>query len=422
MKVYGQLESACLEQLSSDPGASVAGRVWVNTTSGKIKYDDGTNKRAFIKNDENVIFGNNASAAANTRFHVIDGAGVLQVLLASDASSGATYGTSFAQVSIKLENATTFSLPAGTGSTYLGRIVYFSDTGTLGFYNGSYWNSPLSIADFGAKGDILVAAGPQSYGALAVGINGQVLTADSAQARGVKWASIGARATISHTSNYTAAIGDGVCFIPSGTFTITLPAAVGNNGETLTFRRTDSASTISVSAVTIGALTNLATWGEEVTIISDGTNWNVLNRYIPSQWAALNSTDWSVTGWGTVSSKQGLWRRVGDSIEIKGYYIGSTANNTAHTLLFSGAPVNLPSGIDSKFMFGSWTYMTSAGAQSYFGNLSQFGFITCVPLSSTFYLSQGGGSSLFFHTTTSGYASGTGFAFDIKFPVAGWAS
>lgn len=45
---------------------------------------------------------------------------------------------------------------------------------------------PLTLPD--AKGDLLAASGPDALGRLALGTDGQVLTADSAQTLGVKWA------------------------------------------------------------------------------------------------------------------------------------------------------------------------------------------------------------------------------------------
>ena len=45
-------------------------------------------------------------------------------------------------------------------------------------------------ADFAAKGDLLAATGASAYTNLGLGANNQVLTADSAQATGVKWAAV----------------------------------------------------------------------------------------------------------------------------------------------------------------------------------------------------------------------------------------
>lgn len=57
---------------------------------------------------------------------------------------------------------------------------------------------PSTIVD--AKGDVIAASAADTVGRLAVGSNGQVLTADSAQSLGVKWASPSAGGVSSGTS------------------------------------------------------------------------------------------------------------------------------------------------------------------------------------------------------------------------------
>ena len=66
----------------------------------------------------------------------------------------------------------------GTNTTQAASTAYVqTETGLL---------IPKSLVD--AKGDLLVGTADNTVGRLAVGTNGQVLTADSAQASGVKWA------------------------------------------------------------------------------------------------------------------------------------------------------------------------------------------------------------------------------------------
>lgn len=64
----------------------------------------------------------------------------------------------------------------------------------------------LKDADFTAKGKILVGTAASTFTALSVGSNNQVLTADSAQASGVKWStpfSLLNRATLSAVASLT---------------------------------------------------------------------------------------------------------------------------------------------------------------------------------------------------------------------------
>jgi hypothetical protein len=71
-----------------------------------------------------------------------------------------------------------------------------SGTGAVDSVNGQTGAVVLTAANVGAvavalvdaKGDLLAATAPDTVARLAVGSNGQVLTADSAQAVGVKWA------------------------------------------------------------------------------------------------------------------------------------------------------------------------------------------------------------------------------------------
>lgn len=70
----------------------------------------------------------------------------------------------------------------------------------------------------------------------------------------------------------------------------------------------------SVYSQTINGSTtfNLCTYKEMVEIISDGTNWTITDRYIPSSWTSFTPTGL----WTTNTTYYGNWKRNGCSIDI----------------------------------------------------------------------------------------------------------
>lgn len=137
-KFYSELQEASLENLSSDPSGTIAGKVWHNTTEVRVKTDDGTNKRALLRNDLKCHIGNNGTAANNIRLH--RGASpVLQFVKGDDATAEGTLSTSLAQISAKMENYTDSGKPAAGNA---GRIIYATDLATWLGDNGSSY-TPL---------------------------------------------------------------------------------------------------------------------------------------------------------------------------------------------------------------------------------------------------------------------------------------
>ena len=112
-----------------------------------------------------------------------------------------------------------------------GQFAFTKDTNSLWYYSGSAWvasgatgdiegvtagtgisgggtsgtvtitNSMATAID--AKGDLVPGTGADTFSRLAVGANGTVLTADSAEATGLKWAAAGGSLTISSIASGT---------------------------------------------------------------------------------------------------------------------------------------------------------------------------------------------------------------------------
>ena len=116
-----------------------------------------------------------------------------------------------------------------------GMVSYLQDTNAVEVYNGSAWvgisadQTPLTT-----KGDLFTFSTVDAR--LGVGANGTVLTADSAETTGLKWATPAAGSTVK--VNYVN---------PSGDFTSSSASAVDITGYTITFTPTSATNKIIIA-------------------------------------------------------------------------------------------------------------------------------------------------------------------------------
>lgn len=232
MKIYGDLEKAALESLSSDPGSTVQGRFWQNTTEDRIKHDNGSNKRALLRNDDKAVLGNGGTASDNVRFHR-GPAQTLEIVPGNDTTADGTTATSLAKTASRTESYVNSGKPAAGNQ---GRLVYLTDLDEVKVDNGASYSNLTklnSISPTLAKGDLMVFDGTNVI-RVAAGSDGQYLKANSATASGVEWVSVAdpSAGFLTKTANYTilsSDLGKTILIDSSGgSFNLTFPAISTN--------------------------------------------------------------------------------------------------------------------------------------------------------------------------------------------------
>lgn len=154
-------------------------------------------------------------------------------------------------------------------------------------------------------------------------------------------------ALTSKSANYTLLSTDEIVTSDAtgGTFTLTLPTAVGITGKSYKINRIDNnlGNAVIVDAngsETInGVLTlQLRTQWESLNIISDGTNWLAIEHKTNMTLTAYTP---SFQGFGTVSSIQFMWGRLGDLMIILGKFTSGTSTAVeAQMTLPTGATID----------------------------------------------------------------------------------
>lgn len=255
-------------------------------------------------------------------------------------------------------------ITAGTGLTGGGdlsadrtlTVSYGSTAGTAAQGNDSRITGAIQASTATTKGDLLAATASATIARLGVGSDGQVLTADSTQTTGIKWAAAsGGAAAVQNTGVYplsaygfftaTAAV-ESCAQISSlgGVFfgRIFVPAGKAINGI----------GTIITTAGVVGG------GGENSFAVY--TDAGVL-----VQQTTTNNNLWTTTGWVTQTfttpiASQGSDRYVYASTIVNGY---STAPNTVFAVFGSTA---------GAAMSGGYGMSATAGRRAFFNNASSW--------------------------------------------------
>jgi len=141
-----------------------------------------------------------------------------------------------------------------------------------------------------------------------------------------------------------------------------------------------------------------------------------------------STTDWtSITvtpasgAFGTVTNGSYFARRVGDSLQVRGYFKAGTTAAGAATFDLSGYSVDTAKiQAAGKANLGTWETMASGAA---YGSGNRVGAVFWNSGTSTFNMSSSGSTDTFGLTAGSALATtGDGVAFEFSFPVVGWSS
>lgn len=332
-KFYSELQEASLETLSTDPSRTSTGRIWNNSTENRIKTDDGSTKRALLRNDTKCVIGNSGTTANNIRFHR-GGNALLQFVLASDATAEGSTSNSLAQISVRAANYTSGTRPTAANA---GRLIWETDTSLVKVDNGAGWQT-VGPSPTTTKGDLIANNGTLDV-RLPVGTDGQVLQSDSTQTAGMAWKSSSNSPLVvqTKTANYTVVTTDDLILCSTNSFTLTLYTPVSNAGRRIKVMKTDSDFTKIITIAATGLTsTFLNTLNESWEFVSDGTNWIPMNHAIPSDWT--NTYTPTIANFGTATAIEFRWKREGGDILVQGDFVSGT--------LAAGTPsVTLPSGL-----------------------------------------------------------------------------
>jgi hypothetical protein len=220
--------------VDNDGNALVAGALYWNTSTGAMQ----------VWNAVASSWGNITSAVTSTRWSKTAAGGETTLNGADDNSVSLSYTVGYEQLYINgVLQSRGGDYTASTGSSITGiTALTASDIVEVLSWTPYSVSNAVVATTIDAKGDLLAGTANDTIGRLAVGTNDFVLTADSAQTTGLKWAA--AVSTLDLTLNaqtgttYTTVAGDKnklVTLTNASAITLTLPPSVYSAGQQIHF-------------------------------------------------------------------------------------------------------------------------------------------------------------------------------------------
>jgi hypothetical protein len=292
-------------------GSGTSGGILGYTASGTI-----ASSSALTANQ--VVIGGGAGATPTTL-----AAGSQYQVLRMGAANPA-YGS----INLDQTAAVTGTLPVGNGGLGIasgtsGGVPYFSGSTTIA-------SSAALTASQLIKGGGAGAA-PATFAACS---DGQIIKyASGVPACGADSTGAGSLSYRSVTTTDAATTSDDVLLLSGSSFTETLFTAVGNTGKVIALVHNGTSLTniytlATTSSQTIGGIASLSyilyTKGEILRLISDGSNWLILDHTAKTGWSSTSTISVASTatsmGKGTNTVDRIAWRRDGNTMHIFAAY------------------------------------------------------------------------------------------------------
>ena len=297
MKVYGQLEKAQAENVTSDTASEPKGMMKYRTDSNVMKVSNGTTYKEMVDTDTAQTLTNKTLSTGT----VFPDDGVTNAKLANMATQTIKGRTTAGTGDPEDLTATQATAILNTFTDTLKGLVPPSGGGTTNFLRAD--------GTFAAPS----SGSTQTYRSIS-STDSVVATDDGIQLSGAAFT-----LTFPTSSTVTGQI-----------FTV---VHQGSNFVTYTLVGTGGESFVGAGFTLTDWLMN--TTGESITVQSTGSGWLVIDRATDTNWVGYAAT---LTGFGTVTGSSFTWRRRGRTMEINGYW-------TNGTVAASTASISLPGGL-----------------------------------------------------------------------------